>query len=82
MRFKCPINAASSNGRCNTIQCVDSTMLPRENHLFDGTRSKPTQDSVPADLTLASDFGFCFHCKAGSSLVLHRPIETTVLTGN
>jgi len=25
-----PINAASSTGRCNTIQCVDSTMLPRE----------------------------------------------------
>ena len=24
------INAASSTGRCNTIQCVDSTMLPRE----------------------------------------------------
>jgi hypothetical protein len=25
------INAASSTGRCNTIQCVDSTILPLEN---------------------------------------------------
>jgi hypothetical protein len=25
-----PINAASSTGRCNTTQCFDSTMLPRE----------------------------------------------------
>jgi len=24
------INAVGSAGRCNTIQCVDSTMLPRE----------------------------------------------------
>jgi hypothetical protein len=24
------VTAASSTGRCNTIQCVDSTMLPRE----------------------------------------------------
>jgi hypothetical protein len=28
------INAASSTGGCNTIQCIDSTMLPRENDLF------------------------------------------------
>src|ERR1700720_1925032 len=26
----CPVSAASSTGRCNTIQCVDSTMLPRD----------------------------------------------------
>jgi len=26
-----PTNRAGSTGRCNTIQCVDSTMLPREN---------------------------------------------------
>jgi len=25
------ISRASSTGRCNTIQCVDSTVLPREN---------------------------------------------------
>jgi hypothetical protein len=24
-----------------------------------------------------SDFSFCFHCQVGSSLLLHRPIETT-----
>jgi hypothetical protein len=30
----CLINAASSTGQCNTIQCVDSTMLAQENHLF------------------------------------------------
>jgi hypothetical protein len=52
-------------------------MLPRENHLFGGTGPKPSQDSVPADLTLAGDFGFCFHCEVGSSLVLRRPIEIT-----
>src|SRR5271154_5573335 len=54
-------------------------MLPRENHLFGCTRSKPSQGSVPTDLTLASDFSLCFHCKGGSSLVLRRPIETTAL---
>jgi hypothetical protein len=26
----CPVSAASSTGQCNTIQCVDSTILPRE----------------------------------------------------
>src|SRR5580704_8281248 len=26
-----PISAASSDGRCNTIQCVDLAMLPRKN---------------------------------------------------
>src|SRR5271156_3293411 len=76
----CLVNAASSTGRCNTIQCIDSRMLARENHLFGCTRSKPSQGSVPAGLTLASDFGFCFQCQAGSSLVLRRPIETTQLT--
>jgi hypothetical protein len=55
-------------------------MLARENHLFGCTRSKPSQDSVPARLTLASDFSFCFQCQAGSSLVLRRPIEITALT--
>src|SRR5277367_1431118 len=52
-------------------------MFPRENPLFGCTRSKPSQCSDPAGLTLASDFGFCFQCQAGSSLVLRRPIETT-----
>jgi len=52
-------------------------MLARENHLFGCTRSKPSQGSVPAGLTLASDFSFCFQCQAGPSLVLHRPIEIT-----
>jgi hypothetical protein len=38
-------------------------------------RTKPGWCS--ADLTLASGFGLCFHCKLGSSSVLRRPIETT-----
>src|SRR5271169_169839 len=77
--FKCPVTAAGSTGRCNTIQCVDPTMLARDNHLFRCTRSKPSQDSVPTRLTLASDFSSCFQCQEGSRLVLHRPIETTTL---
>ena len=56
-------------------------MLPRENHLFGCTRSKPSQGSVPVGLALASDFSFCFQCKVGSSLVLRRPVETTRVTG-
>jgi hypothetical protein len=35
------VNAASSTGRCNTIQCIDSTTLARENHLFGCARLKP-----------------------------------------
>jgi hypothetical protein len=64
-------------GRCNTIQCVDSAMLPWEDHLIGFTWTRPSQASVLAALTLASDFGFCFQCKVGWSLVLRRPIETT-----
>jgi hypothetical protein len=77
-----PVSRASSTGRCNTIQCVDSTMLARENHLFGCTRSRPSQGSFPAGLTPTSDFGFCFQCQAGPSLVLHRPIEITRAIGN
>jgi hypothetical protein len=79
LKMICPVRAASSTGRCNTIQCVDSTKLARESHLFGCARLKPRQGSVPARLTLASYFSFCFQCQAGSSLVLRRPIETTVL---
>jgi hypothetical protein len=71
------LSPASSTGRCNTIQCVDSAMLQRENHLFGCTRPKTNQDSFPAGLAVASDFGFCFQCQAGSSLVLRRPSEIT-----
>ncbi len=56
---------SSSIGRCNAIQCVDSTMLPRKNDLFGGTRSRPCQGSVPARLASASDFGFCFSMHGG-----------------
>jgi len=76
-----PIGAASSTGQCNSIQCIDSTLLPWENHPFGCIRSNPSQDSVPSGLTLASDFSFCFQCNVGSSLVLRRPIETTRLIG-
>jgi hypothetical protein len=56
-------------------------MLLRENQLFGCAQKKPNQGGVPAVLTLASDFGFCFQCKVGSILVLRRPIETTAVTG-
>jgi len=72
---------AGSTGRCNTIQRVDSAMLSRVLHLFGYSRPKPGQGSVPARLILASDFGFCFQCNAGSCLVSHRPIEITRLVG-
>ncbi len=78
-KFTFPVTAASSTGRCNTIQCIDPTMLARENQLFGCGRLKPSQGSVPASLTLTSDFGFCFQCQEGSSLVLRRPIEITAL---
>jgi hypothetical protein len=74
-----PVRAVSSTGRCNTIQSFDSTTLARAKHLLGCTRSKPSQGSAPAGLTLASDFSFCFQCRAGPSLVLHPPIETTAL---
>jgi hypothetical protein len=77
--FSSPITAASSTGQCNTIERIDSAMLPWENYLFNRTHSKPSQGSVPAGLTLASDFSFCFPCQVGSSFVLRRPIETTAL---
>jgi len=76
------INAASSDGRRNTVQCVDSRMLPRRTYLFGRTRSKPSQGSVPTDLTLASDFSLCFHCKLDSNGVLRPPIETTRVAGH
>src|SRR5271156_4196225 len=58
----CLINAASSTGRCNTIQCIDSPMLQRQDHLFGRTWSEPSQGSVPAGLTQPSNFGYCFQC--------------------
>jgi hypothetical protein len=75
-----PVTRASSSGRCNTIQYIDSTMLARENQLFGCARLKPSQGSVPAGLTLASDSSARFQCKVDSSLVLRRPIEITRLT--
>src|SRR5271156_1653954 len=78
----CPVRAASSTGRCNTIQCTDSTLHPRKYYLFGCTQSKPSHSSVPAGLALASDIGLCFQSQAGSSLVLRRPIEITALTGH
>ena len=52
-------------------------MLPRENHLFAFTWTKPSQGSIPAGLIPVSDFGFCFQCQPGSSVVLRPPIEIT-----
>src|SRR5277367_185571 len=59
----CPVRAASSTGRCNTIDSVDSAMLLQENHLVGCIRSIPSQGSVPAGLTLKSGVGFCFQCQ-------------------
>lgn len=47
------VTRGSSIGRCNSIQCLDSAMLRRENHLFGCARPKPSQGSVPAGLALA-----------------------------
>ncbi|MFZ3216545.1 MAG: hypothetical protein WA192_10845, partial [Candidatus Acidiferrales bacterium] len=78
--FTSPVSAASATGGCNTIQRIDLEVLARRAYLFACTRSKPSQSSVPAGLILASDFGFCFQCQVGPSLVLRRPIETTALS--
>jgi hypothetical protein len=50
--------------------------------VFCCSRSKPSQGSASAGLTLASDFSFCFQCQEGFSLVLRRPIEITAFTGH
>jgi hypothetical protein len=81
VRVQYLINSASSTGRCNTIQWIESTMPGRENHLFSSARLKRSQGSVPTRLTLISDLGSCFQCQAGSSLLLRRPIEITSVTG-
>jgi hypothetical protein len=75
------MSRASSTGRCDTIQCIDSTKLARENHLFGRARLEPSQGCVSAAITLTGDVGIRFQSQAGSSLVLRRPIEITVLTG-
>ena len=55
--------AASSPGRRNTIQCIDSSVRPPENHLFRSAGSKLSQDSVPAGLARASDLVFVFNVR-------------------
>jgi hypothetical protein len=75
------VNAASSTGRCNTIQGFDSAILPPEIHTFCCNVPKPNQGNVSGGLTLASHFNDCFQCQRGSSLVLRRPIESTAETG-
>jgi hypothetical protein len=77
----CPVSAAGSNGRCNTLHCIDSTMLSSANYLFGRVQTKPSQVSVPVDPTTPRVFSFCFQCRIGLYLVLHRPIETTRVTG-
>jgi len=47
-----PVTPASSTGRCNTIQCIDSAMLLHENHRCGCAWSKASQRSVPAVLSL------------------------------
>ena len=81
-KSQCLVSRASSTDRCNTFQCIDSTLLAREDHVFCCTRSKPTQGCVPAGPTVASDLSFCFQCQECSCLVLRRPIEITRVTGH
>src|ERR1700693_171339 len=76
------ISRAGSTGRCNAIQCIDSTVLPRKKHLFGCTRARLGQGSVLVDPALASDCSFCFQCQVGSSLMLHRPIDSIRVIGN
>jgi hypothetical protein len=77
-----PISAASSTGRCNIIQCIDSTMLPRENHRFGCTLSKPSHGSVPAGLTTASNFNLCFQRKVDSSSNVFANYAIAIVTLN
>jgi hypothetical protein len=54
-------------GRCNTIRCIESTMLARENHLFGRARSKPSQSNVPADLIESAVLAFVLNRVLGYS---------------
>jgi hypothetical protein len=61
------ITAAGSTGRCNTIQCIDSTMLPRKNLSFwlYSLKSKP---GLCSGLSNPSErFSLSFQCKVGSN---------------
>ena len=51
LNFTCLVSRASSTGRCNTIQCIDSAKLPRERYLFGWARPPPIQGNIPAELT-------------------------------
>jgi hypothetical protein len=69
------------------VDATPSTALVRHcvrggNHPLGCIRLRLSQGSVPAGLTLASDFSSCFQSKVGSSLVLRRPIETTRVIGS
>jgi hypothetical protein len=54
-------------------------MFPGKNHLFGGTRSKPGQGSVSADLTLASGFSLCFSLQVVFELSVASIYETAAL---
>ena len=81
LNFTCLIRRASSTGRCNTIQWIESTMLGRENHLFSCARLKSSQGGVPTGLTLISDLGICFQ---GQGVLAYRcvdPLRSPDLSG-
>jgi hypothetical protein len=61
------------------VLCFDNACAGA-NHLFGCSWSKPSQGYVPTGLTLASVVSLCLQCRAGSGLVLRRPIEITALT--
>ena len=77
LRFRLPAQPVDATPSSALIRhCLRGRTI-----MFGCTRSIPSQSSVPAGLTLASDSGFCFQCQAGSNLVLHRPIEITAVIG-
>src|SRR5229473_872301 len=63
-----------------TVDATPSNQLIRQyfpwrTDLFGCTRSKPSQGSVPADLTLASKFGPCFQYRLASSQCCVHPLR-------
>ena len=72
---QCLINAAGSNGQCNTLHCSDSTTLPSSNHLFGRVQSKPSQGCVPVDLTTPEALTFVLNGERVCALCCVDPLR-------
>ena len=70
-----PVDATPSNALIR--QC-----FPRRSDLFGCTRSKPSQGSVPADLTLASDLAFVFKASRVRLECCVDPLKPPWITGH